>query len=244
MNIQIQSDLHLNHHADQGYGYIQNMVTKDVDVLVLAGDICGIPTLVKFDNLQIREICKKYPQVITVMGNHEPYGFSAIRSVEYLKELEVEIPNFHFLSNEKKVIEGQEFYGGTMWFRDDWLNAKYRTGINDFRYIRDFEPWVYEQNTQFLDGLETIDPKTVVISHHLPVQECIAKQYQHNPINRFFMCDVHKQIRKYKPQLWIHGHTHTPVDFQYYDTRIICNPLGYVGECSNLAFNDNLIVEV
>jgi len=34
----------------------------------------------------------------------------------------------------------------------------------------------------------------------------------------------HPQIK-----LWIHGHTHESFDYMVGDTRIVCNPRGYIG---------------
>ena len=30
--------------------------------------------------------------------------------------------------------------------------------------------------------------------------------------------------------LWTHGHMHDPLDYMIGDTRVVCNPRGYVGE--------------
>ena len=34
----------------------------------------------------------------------------------------------------------------------------------------------------------------------------------------------HPQIK-----LWTHGHTHEPFDYMVGETRIVCNPRGYIG---------------
>jgi predicted phosphodiesterase len=34
-------------------------------------------------------------------------------------------------------------------------------------------------------------------------------------------------------KLWLHGHTHTPFDYEVNGTRVVCNPRGYPGERSN-----------
>jgi len=35
----------------------------------------------------------------------------------------------------------------------------------------------------------------------------------------------------YRPQikLWVHGHTHDPYDYVIGETRVVCNPRGYIG---------------
>lgn len=51
-------------------------------------------------------------------------------------------------------------------------------------------------------------------------------------------------VEKYGPELWIHGHTHVPCDYELLDTRIVCNPRGYPGEKHDSRFQAGLIVEV
>jgi predicted phosphodiesterase len=29
--------------------------------------------------------------------------------------------------------------------------------------------------------------------------------------------------------VWVHGHMHNPSDYQVGDTRVLCNPRGYIG---------------
>jgi hypothetical protein len=54
-------------------------------------------------------------------------------------------------------------------------------------------------------------------------------------------------ILKYKPALWIHGHTHSSVDTYVGGTRIVCNPRGYVygnGQIENPNFDPTFTVEI
>ncbi|MFL9499143.1 metallophosphoesterase [Rhodopseudomonas palustris] len=44
------------------------------------------------------------------------------------------------------------------------------------------------------------------------------------------------------PALWVHGHVHESWDYAIGETRVICNPRGYLGE--NLAFDPTLTVDV
>jgi hypothetical protein len=48
--------------------------------------------------------------------------------------------------------------------------------------------------------------------------------------------------------LWIHGHTHTAFDYTVGNTRVVCNPRGYVhrrtGELENPLFTWDRIVEI
>jgi len=51
-------------------------------------------------------------------------------------------------------------------------------------------------------------------------------------------------IEKYRPELWVHGHTHVPCDYELFDTRIICNPGGYPEENRRSGFREDLVVSV
>lgn len=75
------------------------------------------------------------------------------------------------------------------------------------------------------------DTKYVVAGHHAPSAQSTHERYAHDTIMNGgyssnldeFVLD-HPQIR-----LWTHGHTHHPFDYQIGDTRVICNPRGYIG---------------
>ena len=58
-----------------------------------------------------------------------------------------------------------------------------------------------------------------------------------------FASDLEKVMVEYKPDLWIHGHMHLPVDVVVDKTRVLCNPHGYPHEPNN-GFNPDLIVEI
>ena len=42
--------------------------------------------------------------------------------------------------------------------------------------------------------------------------------------------------------LWVHGHSHTAVDYDVAGTRVVCNPRGYPGEDTD--FKPNLVLVV
>ncbi len=85
---------------------------------------------------------------------------------------------------------------------------------------------------------------TVVVTHHLPALTSVAKRYANDPLNPAFASRLEDVIEKYRPELWIHGHTHVPCDYELFDTRIVCNPGGYPGENRRFEFKDDLVVSV
>ena len=74
------------------------------------------------------------------------------------------------------------------------------------------------------------DTKYVVVGHHAPSRQSIHEMYAHDTVMNGgyssnldeFILD-HPQIR-----LWTHGHTHHPFDYVVGETRVVCNPRGYI----------------
>ena len=88
--------------------------------------------------------------------------------------------------------------------------------------------------------------KTVVITHHLPCRLSVPEEYRRNddPFNFAYYSDLSNQIFDTEPTLWIHGHTHSNCDYYLGNTRVICNPRGYVGHELNKGFDPYLTIEL
>ena len=82
------------------------------------------------------------------------------------------------------------------------------------------------------------DTKYVVVGHHAPSRRSIHEMYAHDTImNGGYSSNLDEFIEE-RPQirLWTHGHTHHPFDYMIGETRVVCNPRGYIGhepEASN-----------
>jgi hypothetical protein len=75
------------------------------------------------------------------------------------------------------------------------------------------------------------DQKFVVCGHHSPSQQSTHPQYAADAVmNGGYSSDLDAFIQDY-PQikLWTHGHTHHVFDYTVGNTRIVCNPRGYIG---------------
>ena len=71
----------------------------------------------------------------------------------------------------------------------------------------------------------------VVVTHHAPSPISIAECYRHDTLmNGAFASDLSEFIMD-RPQikLWTHGHMHNVSDYMIGDTRVVCNPRGYIG---------------
>jgi Icc-related predicted phosphoesterase len=239
MKIQILSDLHTEFWLSKD---IEWLIPEDPpDVLVLAGDI-GIK-----QNLEevLRKFCKAYKQVIYIPGNHEYYNSSFNEIDDLISDLSDEFANLK--ANSSGVFE-VGVLATTLWFPrfpNQKGNDQYKKSINDFHVIQDFDPAVYgvnKNNREFIEKF--INDNCVVVTHHLPSHKSIPEEHKDSPLNRFFVCDMEDVILEKQPKLWIHGHTHFSCDYYIGQTRVVCNPFGYLGFQVNPNFNKHLVVEV
>ena len=80
----------------------------------------------------------------------------------------------------------------------------------------------------------------IIVTHHLPTYKSVAPEYIDHPLNPCFASNADSLIETLHPTLWIHGHTHSPIDLSINKTRILCNPRGY--DTENVYFNPCLII--
>lgn len=77
----------------------------------------------------------------------------------------------------------------------------------------------------------TRDPGSyVVVGHHCPSELSVAEQYKGNLLNAAFRSSLDAFIEA-RPQIryWLHGHTHYNFNYWIGETRVVCNPRGYIG---------------
>jgi len=73
--------------------------------------------------------------------------------------------------------------------------------------------------------------KFVVCSHHAPSRLSIHPRYSSDLLMNGGFCSELFDFIADRPQIktWIHGHTHHKFDYMIGETRVVCNPRGYVG---------------
>lgn len=143
MKIALGSDIHLE------FGPITLDNTEGADVLVLAGDICvakhfvdGRPTYMQHLAKEYRKffdhVCREFPHVVYILGNHEHYSGDVAHSYNILKH-HLDYGNLHILEKETWTHQGHTFIGGTLWTdmnRSDPVTMSYCQGaMNDFREV-------------------------------------------------------------------------------------------------------------
>jgi hypothetical protein len=259
MKIKLWSDLHLefrNYLFDHIYDLDWIEPGRDKETtLLLAGDI-GVGTAA---SSFVTEMCKHFKYVLMVCGNHEFYHNEFDSVIAGWREVEESLPNFHFLHNEWRVLDGVRFLGGTMWTDfnggDPLAMAAAHRIMSDFAEIKiGRHPWTprdtIREHDRFIDFLLTefdkpFDGKTVVMSHHSPGNELRRKGRVGDLVGSAYFADVEEMIGFHnKAVLWVHGHTHQNWDYTINETRVVCNPYGYWGDSTNRGFDSEMILEI
>ena len=81
MKIAIMSDLHANKYATERV--FRSMVSEQIDVILLAGDLVGY----YYWGSEVIEACRHDPRVRCVRGNHEDYLQRALNDKNFLEQI-------------------------------------------------------------------------------------------------------------------------------------------------------------
>ena len=253
MKIALASDIHLE------FGDLILKNEENADVLILSGDICTAKQFNNKpkERMMVKDFFKQcslqFPHVIYIMGNHEHYNFDIVNTYDRLKAELADWPNIHVLEKETWEHNGVTFVAGTLWTdmnKGDSLTL-WHCGqkMNDFRLIKNGNRGIsgggyasrwspedsVEEHKKMVDYINiTTKDKTkkyVVVGHHSPSSLSIAEWYKDDTLmNGAFHSDLSEFIMD-RPQikLWTHGHMHNVSDYMIGETRVVCNPRGYVG---------------
>lgn len=205
--------------------------------------------------------------VVAVLGNHEHYGEKVERTLDKTRPA-AERMDVTVLEREETVIKGVRVLGCTLWtdFRlfagDDDVSmkldaARCADGLTDFRVIRvagdgyrRFRPkdarMIHLASVAWLrDRLAVpFDGPTVVVTHHAPSKRSIPARYAEDTLSAAYASHLDWLIEETRPALWVHGHVHDSCDYRIGDTRVVCNPRGYVPSEPNPNFREDFVVEV
>ena len=219
------------------------------DVLVLAGDVT-IKNRVDW----INEVASNFKHVVYVLGNHEFYHQNLDNT--YRKTKEQLADNVYLLQNESVTLDGVTFHGTTLWSDFNRGNPlsylQCENVVNDFRTIRAdngksrFTPQRAhkEHNVATVFLRENVKKGDVVVTHHGPTYKSLADKHRSSDINGSYVSDLADLIIESGPTLWFHGHLHNTSDYVVGNTRVLCNPRGYVRYDTNPNFDVHKFVEI
>ena len=224
----------------------------DCDLVILAGDID-----LKSRGVEWAKQAFSVP-VLYVPGNHEFYGGHLTHTLENLRAAQDDL--VRVLDRDEVVIAGVRFLGAIMWTDFAATGNPHiaafsaQNALNDFRQIcaenyRRIRPAdLIAQSVETKDWLrdrlaESFDGPTVVITHHAPT----LRSLQDNPhagthLDAAFANRWDDLMGGDQVALWVHGHSHTAVDYDVAGTRVVSNPRGYPGE--ETGFCPDWVIEV
>lgn len=238
MILHYMSDLHLEFTQNQEYLEDIDGATSG-DILLLAGDITYLKdSFCGFAAWYLRNMSRRYRQVLIVPGNHEYYAYDDIRKYgdSWTKQL---YPNVGYHQNKVVRIDNTDFILSTLWSK---ISAEDEEtvwcGLNDFRRIGyngdNLRPKEYNEEhdrcLQFIrEAVAQSDAEhIVVVTHHAPSLHTVAPEHQTSPLRTAFATDLDDFIKDSRIDYWVYGHSHTNIDCQVGQTKIVCNQLGYV----------------
>ncbi|PZX30650.1 putative Metallophosphoesterase [Cupriavidus phytorum] len=257
MKLRILSDLHIEHNLPQ------SVPACDADLVILAGDIAN-----GRDGIDWAVGTFSQP-VVYVPGNHEYYESNFDTVDQQMAEAAAAHPQVRLLNGEVAEFDGARIIGTTWWTdytlfgtdrRDEAMQAcakaMYDHRLIEIRgddgHMRQFTPqdalarhlaasdWLQAQLALPYAG------KTVVVTHHGPDLGSLDPRFSHDLVSGGFLSRRPDLVAQ--ADLWIHGHTHTSFDYCVDNSRVVCNPRGYVsrrtGELENKSFDWCCVVEV
>lgn len=148
--------------------------------------------------------------------------------------------DFRLVENSSNMIDRKV----TVYRKDE--NGKYVNDENGVAIIDGYEfvhvasklkpEDCYADHQKFLACIESVikndrTRKYVIVGHHSPSSKSIHPRYESSSlINGAYSSNLEGFIMNYPEiKLWTHGHTHHEFDYDIGETRISCNPRGYIG---------------
>jgi len=145
------------------------------------------------------------------------------------------ITNSNRKTHHKNVVYAKNPDGSGMNLKDDEGNLVIER-VDHYEKSSRWSPQdSVENHKKMLDYINIVTQDKskcyVAVTHHAPTQQSIAEWFKHDTLmNGAFASDLSEFIMD-RPQikLWTHGHMHNVSDYMVGDTRVVCNPRGYIG---------------
>ena len=134
------------------------------------------------------------------------------------------VPTYKRTANDDDYVKDEKGFP----IEDGWKMKEEPSFFNPEDAADDFDKFFgYLKNV--IQGKH--DEKFFVCTHHAPSRQSTKPYYRHDyMMNGAYSTELDEFIMDH-PQIkvWTHGHTHEDFDYMIGETRIVCNPRGYVG---------------
>ena len=141
---------------------------------------------------------------------------------------------------ERNPLWTDDGRNGGQYSKDDtgaMIRIGYKSKEEPARWTPEDSALDHAKMLSYIDHV-TRDPGSyIVVGHHCPSEQSVAAQYKGDLLNGAFRSDLDDFIEA-RPQIryWLHGHTHHNFNYWIGETRVVCNPRGYVGHESSADF--------
>ena len=254
------SDLHLEFDLDYGYQIPTDKLfaNQQSDNLIIAGDLCVVnefrPSEVEYTKQEfepfVADVMSRYKNVYLVLGNHDHWGHRIDKAWQFYHQM---FPQFTILDSHCNIIsdydDNLQIVGSTLWCNIETQHfEKARRRMNDYCYIikDDVQTRVTPEDTtkisidtmsQFVDVISDSNKKTLVITHHIPVDATREFPYK-ECAEAYFSFTYEKTLQTLSDNIvgWVHGHIHARKVYNQSGINFYCNPRGYLHQGISRSF--------
>jgi Icc-related predicted phosphoesterase len=245
MKALIIGDLHLDLWTEAGrdpFAALPTAQWAEVEAVVVAGDLTNKPKIRW--KYAIRHLARyiEPKRIFILPGNHDYYDFR-LDGDDRLAEIAAS-EGANFLQKSELFVGAARFLCCTLW-TDFALSADVavsqaiaRKRMNDYQYIRygaagfrrvrpyetaaihaDHRGWLEERLSQSHPG------PTIVVTHHCPHPALISETP--GDLDPVYGSDLTGLIQRHRPDAWLFGHTHYPVETMVGRTLVTNVSIGY-----------------
>jgi Icc-related predicted phosphoesterase len=134
---------------------------------------------------------------------------------------------------ERNPLWTEDGQNGGQYSRDDtgaMIRVGYKSKEEPARWTPEDSVDDHRKMLDYVNHVTREPGSYIVVGHHCPSELSVAEMYKGNLLNAAFRSSLDDFIEA-RPQirLWLHGHTHHNFNYWIGETRVVCNPRGYVG---------------
>lgn len=264
--IRYVSDIHLDH--DKGTLWTPPAMEGDLDTtLIIAGDLwvdCKHIMQTINGESWMSSVAPRFKYIVYVLGNHDLWKTRLDTAAQKCKEaaIEQDLHNVFLLDCESINLDGNIFVGGTLFTdygnRNPLSMLQAKGFMNDYRLTRFGEEYrkmspedclhIFDKTKKLVFNTKKPDTgKLIVVTHMAPSHLSVHEKYRNKQdamANTWYYSELGDDITGSDIDYYFHGHVHSSFDYTIGNTRVLCNPRGYVNYENGTGWNECARIEL